>query len=453
MSDAKKNDDDPGLLSEGESNLSPRRRAWQDAHVSEESRRWLDADADVFIHQSLSTPCLDVLAGADGAAIENLDGRRILDFHGNSVHQVGFGHPRVVAAVKRQLDELPFCTRRFTNTTAIELARKLTDLAPGDLGKVLFAPGGTGAIGMALKVARAATGRHKTVSMWDSFHGASLDAVSIGGESLFRQNMGPLLPGTEHVPPPDPMHCPFACGERCNLKCAEYIDYVLDKEGDVAAVVSETVRSTPYVPPPDYWPIVRDACDRHGTLLVLDEIPTALGRTGKMFACEHYDVVPDMLVIGKGLGGGIYPIAALLVREGLDVAPDRALGHYNHEKSPVGCAAGLATLEVIEEEGLLERAATLGGQIVERLRALAERDPRIRDVRGIGLLLGVELEPEQADDASPLAEAIMYECLARGLSFKITMGRVLTLAPALTIGDDELARGLEILDQSLAATA
>jgi len=453
MSNTKNNDDDPGLLSEGESNLSPRRRAWQDAHVSEESRRWLDADADVFIHQSLSTPCLDVLAGADGAAIETLDGRRILDFHGNSVHQVGFGHPRVVAAVKRQLDELPFCTRRFTNTAAIALARKLTNLAPGDLGKVLFAPGGTGAIGMALKVARAATGRHKTVSMWDSFHGASLDAVSIGGESLFRQNMGPLLPGTEHVPPPDPVHCPFACGERCNLKCAEYVDYVLDKEGDVAAVVSETIRSTPYVPPPDYWPIVRDACDRHGTLLVLDEIPTALGRTGKMFACEHYDVVPDMLVIGKGLGGGIYPIAALLVREGLDVAPDRALGHYTHEKSPVGCAAGLATLEVIEEEGLLERAAILGGQIQEHLRALAEHDPRIRDVRGIGLLLGVELEPEQADGASPLAETIMYECLARGLSFKITMGRVLTLAPALTIGDDELARALEILEESLAATA
>jgi 4-aminobutyrate aminotransferase len=453
MSGADNKNDDPGLLSEGESNLSPRRRAWQDEHVSAESRRWLNADADVFIHQSLSTPCLDVLAGADGAAIETLDGRRILDFHGNSVHQVGFGHPRVVAAVKRQLDELPFCTRRFTNTTAIALARKLTALAPGDLGKVLFAPGGTGAIGMALKVARAATGRHKTVSMWDSFHGASLDAVSIGGESLFRQNMGPLLPGTEHVPPPDPMHCPFACGERCNLKCAEYVDYVLDKEGDVAAVVSETVRSTPYVPPPDYWPIVRDACDRHGTLLVLDEIPTALGRTGRMFACEHYDVVPDMLVIGKGLGGGIYPIAALLVREGLDVAPDRALGHYTHEKSPVGCAAGLATLEVIEEEGLLERAAALGERIVERLRALAARDPRIRDVRGIGLLIGVELEPEQTDGASPLAETIMYACLARGLSFKITMGRVLTLAPALTIGEDELARALEILDESLAATA
>ena len=273
-----------GLLGEGESNLSPHRSAWIEGNVSAKSRAWLDADADVFLHQSLSTHCLDVLGGAEGAAIENLDGRRILDFHGNSVHQVGFGHPRVIEAVKRQLDELPFCTRRYTNRTAIELAQKLAELAPGDLGKVLFAPGGTSAIGMALKLARAATGRHKTVSMWDSFHGASLDAVSIGGESLFRQNIGPLMPGTEHVPPPDPMHCPFSCGERCNLKCAEYVDYVLEKEGDVSAVISETVRSTPYVPPRDYWRVVREACDRHGALLILDEIPTALGRTGKMFA-------------------------------------------------------------------------------------------------------------------------------------------------------------------------
>ncbi len=444
---------EPGLLSEGESNLSPRRTAWLDEHVSSESRRWLHADAEVFLHQSLSTPCLDVLEGASGAVIESLDGRRILDFHGNSVHQVGFGHPHVVAAVKRQLDTLPFCTRRFTNRAAIRLAQRLTELAPGDLSHVLFAPGGSSAIGIALKVARAATGRHKTVSMWDSFHGASLDAVSVGGESLFRQNIGPLLPGTEHVPPPDPVHCPFDCGDRCSLKCAEYVDYVLEKEGDVGAVISETVRSTPYVPPREYWRIVRDACDRHGALLILDEIPTALGRTGAMFACEHYDIVPDMLVIGKGLGGGVYPLAAVIARDGLQVAPDRALGHYTHEKSPVGSAAGLATLEVIEDERLLDRATALGAQALDRLRAMAAGDARVRDVRGIGLLLGLEFGAEDRDGVSTTAEELMYRCLTRGLSFKISMGRIVTLAPALTIDESELARGLEILEESLVATA
>ena len=211
----------------------------------------------------------------------------------------------MIRAVRDQMETLPFCTRRYTNIPAIELARRLTELAPGSLGKVLLAPGGAAAVGIALKLARMATGRFKTLSMWDSFHGASLDTISVGGEAIFRQDIGPLLPGTEHVPPPDARHCPWDCGGTCSLRCAEYVDYVLDKEGDVGAVVAETVRSTPYVPPKDYWKIIREACDRHGALLVLDEIPHCLGRTGRMFTCEHYDIVPDMLAIGKGLGGGI----------------------------------------------------------------------------------------------------------------------------------------------------
>ena len=207
-------DDLDHLRSEGDLNLSPRREAWQHDHVDDQTRRWLELDSRYFLHQSLSTPCLNVLAGCTGATLEDLQGNRILDFHGNSVHQVGFGHPRVIDAVKQQLDALPFCTRRYTNIPAIQLAQRLAELAPGNLGKVLLAPGGTSAIGMALKLARAATGRFKTVSMWDAFHGASLDAVSVGGEAIFRNNAGPLLPGTEHVPPADAQHCPFGCDRR-----------------------------------------------------------------------------------------------------------------------------------------------------------------------------------------------------------------------------------------------
>ena len=441
------------MLAEGESNRSPRRDAWTRDHVPAESRAWLDADASVFLHQSLSTPCLDVLAACEGAYLETLDGRRLLDFHGNGVHQVGFRHPDVVEAVKRQLDTLPFCSRRYTNPVAVRLAEKLADLAPGDLAKVLLAPAGTAAIGMALKLARIATCRHKTVSMWDAFHGASLDAISVGGEALFRRGVGPLLPGSEHVPPPDPVHCPFACGDACNLKCAEYVDYVLEKEGDVAAVIAETVRSTPYVPPPGYWRMVRESCDRHGALLVLDEIPTCLGRTGRMFACEHYDVVPDMLVIGKGLGGGIMPLAALIARAQLDVAGDGALGHYTHEKSPLACAAGLATIEVLEREALPERARSLGEQAIARLRAMAGHHAIVADVRGIGLLLGLELGAEDPAVANEMAEDLMYRALERGVSFKISMGCIATLTPALTIEREALDHGLDVLDQCLAEVA
>jgi 4-aminobutyrate aminotransferase len=316
------------LSAEGDVNLSPLRRRWEEENLASATRALLAEDAKYFLHQSLSTPCFNALASASGIWLQDVEGRRYMDFHGNSVHQVGHGHPRVVRAVKDALDTLPFSPRRFTNEAAVALARRLVELAPGNLAKVLFAPGGTSAIGMALKLARIATGRHKTISMWDAFHGASLDAISIGGEALFRRDIGPLLPGTEHVPPCDPRGCRFGCGGTCDARCADYVGYVLDKEEDVAAVIVETVRSTDVqIPPRAYYEKLRAACDRHGTLLILDEIPIGLGRTGEMFAFEHYGIVPDMVVLGKGLGGGVFPMAALIAREGLDVAAERALGH------------------------------------------------------------------------------------------------------------------------------
>jgi 4-aminobutyrate aminotransferase len=448
------NSPDPlaALRTEGDINLSPNRQAWACEHIDAETRRWLEEDERVFLHQSLSTPCLNVLKSCSGATITDLQGREYLDFHGNCVHQAGFGNPRVIEAIIDQLRELPFSPRRYTNVPAIKLARKLTDLAPGDLNRVLFAPGGTAAIGMALKLARAATGRHKTISMWDSFHGASLDAISIGGESLFRKDIGPLLPGCEHVPPPDPWHCPWDCQGTCKLKCADYIEYVLEKEGDVAAVIAETVRNVPFIPPPDYWKRVRAACDRHGALLILDEIPMGLGRTGRLFAFEHYDIIPDMVVLGKGLGGGVMPLAALIAREHLNIAADRAIGHYTHEKNPVAAAAGLATLEFIEQDNLLEKVRELSAWTMQELRALKDRYPLIGDVRGLGLIMGIELVRDRntMEKHSDAADRVMYECLRKGLNLKVSMGNVLMLTPALTITREQMERALQILDASIA---
>jgi 4-aminobutyrate aminotransferase len=440
------------LRSESDLNLSPGRTEWQAANLDAETRHWLAEDAKYFLHQSLSTPCLNVLAGSGATTVTDLQGRRLLDFHGNNVHQVGFAHPRVIEAITRQVHDLSFCPRRYTNVPAIQLAKRLTELAPGNLNRVLFAPGGTSAIGMAIKLARAATGRFKTISMWDAFHGASLDAISIGGQAIFRQDIGPLLPGCEHVPPSDPRHCPFKCGSACNLRCADYVEYVLEKEGDIAAVIAETVRCTPYIPPKDYWKQIRAACERHGALLILDEIPTCLGRTGRMFACEHYDVVPDILVIGKGLGGGIFPLAALIAREDLnDAMVNKALGHYTHEKNPVACAAGLATLEIIENEGLLENARSLGEYALDTMRSMADRHSLIGDVRGLGLLMGLELvrNRETMERARDEAEQVMYRALSRGLNFKIAMGNILTLTPALTLTKEEMDRALMILDECI----
>lgn len=435
---------------EGDVNLGDRRQAWQSAHLNSETRALLAEDARWFLHQSMSTPCLNVLSAADGAWLTDVEGRRILDFHGNSLHQIGYGHPMVKAAMREMLDTLPFSPRRYTNAPAVELARRLCTAAPISNAKLLFAPGGTAAIGMALKLARLVTGRFKTLSMWDSFHGASLDAISIGGESVFRRGIGPLLAGAEHVPPCDPGNCVFGCGGQCSLRCADYVDYCLAKEGDVGAVIVETIRCTDVqVPPADYYRRLRQSCDRHGALLIFDEIPIALGRTGHLFAVERYGVEPDMLVLGKGLGGGSMPLAALIARADFDVGQHISLGHYTHEKNPLACAAGLAVLNVIAEEGLVARSHRLGAEAIRRLAVLTSEIPAIAEVRGAGLLLGIELRNHDGREAGDIAEAVLYRCLSSGLSFKVGQGKVLVLAPPLNIEEDDLWWALDCIAAAL----
>jgi len=421
-------------------------------------------DARYFLHQSVSSPCLTAIRRAEGIWIEDVQGRRYMDFHGNNVHHIGYGHPRLIAAIKRQLDELPFTPRRFTSAPAIELARRLAELTPGALGKVLLTTGGSDAIEVALKVARAATGRFKTVSFWDAFHGAGFGAAGLGGEQLFRSGpIGPLMPGTEHVAPFTCYRCPYGYPDRdgapqielCRVTCAGMLRYVLEKEGDVAAVVAEPIRAVPYLPPPGFWQAVRAACDAAGALLIFDEIPTGLGRTGRLFACEHDGVAPDILVLGKALGGGALPIAAAVCRPELDVAGAYAFGHYTHEKNPVTARAALTTLEIVVEEGLAERAAALGTKALARLQEMKRKHALIGDVRGRGLLLGVELVTDRdaktpADDA---AEEVLYRALDRGLSFKLSMGNVLALTPPLVIDEADLMRALDILDACIGEVA
>ena len=239
------------------------------------------------------------------------------------------------------------------------------------------------------------------------------------------------------------------------LACANMVRYVLEREGDVAAVIAEPNRAVPYVAPPGFWAEVRRACDEHGTLLIFDEIPTGLGKTGRMFACDHDDVVPDILVMGKALGGGILPIAAALCRPELDVGGDHAFGHYTHEKNPVTTRAALTTVEIIEDEGLVEHAALLGRRALDRLADMKDKYPAIGDVRGRGLLVGIELtsDREAKTPANDMAEAVYYRALDRGLSFKITMGNVLTLTPPLVTSDEEMDAALDILEASITSEA
>lgn len=441
---------------EGESNTSAARSDWSAGIGDAGTRELLARDSAAFLHQSLSSPCLTAIAKAEGIWIEDTMGRRYMDFHGNSVHHIGYGHPRLKEAIKAQIDDLCFAPRRFTCEPAVELAETLARMAPGDLGKVLFTTGGSDAIEVALRLARAATGRFKTLSFWDAFHGAGFGASSVGGEATFRSGIaGPLLPGAEHVAPWGTRNCAYGHDnlEDSARACARMISYVLAREGDIAAVVAEPMRATPYPPAPGFWKSVREACDRHGTLLIFDEIPTGLGKTGRFFAHEHDGVEPDMVVLGKALGGGILPIAAVIARRDLDVAGGYAIGHYTHEKNPVTTRAALTTINIIREGGLTERAAELGAYAMERLRSFGESCPAVGDVRGRGLLFGVELVSDR-DAWTPdnaLAERVYYRCLEAGLSFKISQGNVLTLSPPMVIARADLERALGIVEQAILA--
>lgn len=450
----------PFSLSEGESNTTGRRAAWDASINHPETRNLLARDEMHFLRQSVSTPCMNAIAKAEGAFLWDLQGRRFLDFHGNNVHHIGYGHPRLKEAITKQMEELPFAPRRFACEPAVALAEKFAAIAPGGLTKTLLATGGSDANEIALKIARAATGRFKTISFWDSYHGAGFGAASVGGEAMFRSHIaGPLLPGAEHVAPFSCYRCPYGYDDidgkpdldHCRLTCANMLRYVLEREGDVAAVIAEPSRTAPYLSPPGFWKSVRQACDEFGALLIFDEIPTGLGKTGRLFACEHDDVEPDMIVLGKALGGGILPIAAVLAKPELDVAGDFAIGHYTHEKNPVTAQAALTTLEIIEDEDLVRNAAAVGAYALERLSALKGRFPSVGDVRGRGLLLGVELV-EDRDFKSPareLAEDVFYRCLERGLTYKITMGNILTWTPPLIVTRDQIDFAVDVLEDAL----
>jgi len=437
---------------EGDINLSAARRDWYAVINHPDTEAYLEEDAEYFLHQALSTPCLDVLASCEGIYLTDIRGKRYMDFHGNNVHQLGYRNPFVIEKVKEQLDILPFSPRRFTNVPAIELAKKLGNLLPGDLKRVLFAPGGTSSVSMALKLARIVTGKHKIISLWDSFHGASLDAISAGGELDFRKDMGPMMPGVERIPPPMTYRGPFGSVGNGDLAYADYLEYVIEKEGDIGAFIIETIRNTDVqIPSKAYWNKVQQICKKHKVLLILDEIPIAFGRTGKMFAFENYDIEPDIICLGKGLGGGVMPIAAIVARESYNVAENVSLGHFTHEKSPLGSVAALAMLEYMERNNILDKVQGDAIFMETELNKLKNKFDFIGDIRGIGLLWGVELVKDRTtrEKAPKQAETVMYECLKNGMSFKVSQGNVLQLSPPLIISRDELSKALKILEDAL----
>ncbi|MCB9946886.1 MAG: aminotransferase class III-fold pyridoxal phosphate-dependent enzyme [Rhodospirillaceae bacterium] len=421
----------------------PVREGWWQDGLGPAGHDLVRRDADAFLHQTGSSPVVSALRAVDGIWLEDADGRRIMDFHGNSCHNIGYGHPAVIAALKAQLDTLPFCPRRFTNAPATELAERLSALWPHGPARILFGTSGTDAIEMAVKLAYVATGRKTTLAFEDTWHGAALGAVWIGGRARERAAF-PEFQGCVHVPPYWSREPGISADDAASASL-QALREAFGRDGGFAAMLAEPIRSTPHRPPDWFWPEVRDLCDHTGTLLIFDEVAVGLGKTGRLYAGEHFPVRPDMTVLGKSLGGAVVPLSAVIARADLNVAGHLAIGHYTHEKSPLLAAAGLATLRVLVDQALADKAQALGGAALSRLQNLAARSGLLCGARGVGLLMALDFAPE----ARNLAPSVQLDCLRRGLNATVSEGRFLTLSPPLVIDPADLDRAIDIVEAAL----
>lgn len=411
------------------------------ANLDDATKYWLNEDATYFFHQALSTPVMNVLVKTDGAYIEDLSGNRFLDLHGNGVHNAGFSNPKVIEAViKRLQEQLAFTPRRYTNIPAIALAKKLVEITPPALTRVLFCPGGSEAIEMAVSLAKQITGKWKTISYWDSYHGNGFQSSSIGGEEHFTTGQGPMVPGAFHVEFPNYYRNPWGLTDEKAIDdlYIRQLKIILKRNPDVAALIAEPISATPVVPSLYYWQQVRALCDEYGILIIFDEIIEGFGRTGKWFACEHF-ITPDVLVLGKTLGGGLMPFAGIVTKEKYNVLQHRSIGHFTHEKNPLCCTAGLETIAYIEENNLVENSAKLGDYLLAKLNELKECFPVIGHIAGRGLHLGIDLvlDPVTKERAVDYAECIMYDCMKQGIALKVIEGNILTMRPSLVISTTE----------------
>lgn len=443
------------LNREGDINISQQRQKWLHT-LDNKTNEVLQADAAVFMQQSMSTPCMNVIVDAQGCYITDRSGKRYLDFHGNSVHQVGYKNPYVIEAVKTQQAELPFIPRRYTADIVIQAAQTLVNKTLSKDYKVLFTPSGSAAVGIALKIARKVTGRHKVISMWEAFHGAGLDTISVGGEYVFSKDMGPLLPGCMKAIPYNGYRnlINSTCPQTVANFCLDYLEYILRQEEDIGAILLEPIRATDtHIPPQAYFQRLRQICDQKGILLIFDEIPTALGRSGEFYVHQTFGIEPDILVLGKGLGGGVVPQAAVLAKSKYDCARDISLGHYTHEKPALGCAAICAAIRYIDEYRLLENCRRQSAFARQCANTLFDKYQCIGDIRIAGLLISFEIVKDRGtkekDDI--LAEKILYFCLERGLSFKLASGNCITWHPPLIVTKEQLSFAFSLLAEAIEA--
>jgi len=414
-----------------------------------------------------------IFTQAEGTRITDIDGNSYFDLMaGLWLVNVGHGRKEIADAVYEQMQKLCYVnTWSYATLPAIKLASKLADLAPGSLGKVFFVNSGSEAVDAASRMAKqyqflSGFGkRYKIIARRNSYHGSTSGAQAITGSGWFRRKyFEPMVPGVRHVPHPYCYRCQYELSyPNCDLLCAKAVEHEIQFEDPetVAAVIGETIAGAPGVipPPPDYWPKVRSICDKHGVLLIMDEVICGFGRTGKWFACEHYGVVPDIMTLAKGLSSGYLPIAAAIAKtEVADKFKGGVAETFQHGITwgahPVSCTAALANLAIMEREKLIARAAKIGKHLLNSLETLRSH-PTVGDVRGRGLIAAVELVKDKKTKQSferddPFNVRLSERLIELGLLTRVR--NIITISPPLIVTRKEIDEVVGAIDQALGDT-
>lgn len=392
-----------------------------------------------------------------GVYFWDADGKRYIDFSSQLMNlNIGHQHPKVIRAIQEQAAKLCYAHPGMATEARAVLGEKIAAVTPGNLKKTFFCLGGAEANENAIKIARQYTGRHKILARYKSYHGATHGAIALTGDYR-RLPVEPAMPGAVHFLDPYCYRCPFGwTRDTCHSECIRHVEDVIKYEGPdhIAAIIMEGITGSNglLVPPDDYWPRVREICDKYGILLISDEVMSGWGRTGKWFAVDHWNVVPDIITTAKGITAGYVPLGAVIVSEKIaQYFEDNMLWcGLTYSAHPLACAAGSATISVYEEDGLIENAANLGVYLGERLETLKTSHPSVGDVRYIGLFSALELVTNKASkEPCPVMGAIGQFLRANGL-FTFIFGSVLFIVPPLCITAAQLDEGLSIIEQALA---
>ncbi|CAA9569896.1 MAG: Putative aminotransferase [uncultured Thermomicrobiales bacterium] len=405
-----------------------------------------------------------VVARAEGATVWDADGTEYVDcFAGIAVANAGHRHPRVLAAVRDQLERVIHSASYVYHVPVVaECAERLAHITPGDLSKTFFGNSGAEGIETAMRLAKAYTGRHEFITLTHSFHGRTNATLSVTGNKARKTRGGPYLPGIAFAPAPYAYRNPFGTDdpEVVAERCAEMVEWAITYQtsGDVAAFIAEPVMGEGgiLVPPASYFRRVKEVLDRHGILFIADEVQSGFGRTGKMFAVEHFGVTPDIMVLAKGIADG-FPLGATVARPEIadSLKPGEHLSTFGG--NPVCCAAAVANIEVMLDERLPEESARKGERVMGQLRELAGRHEAIGEVRGLGLMIGVELVADRRtkEPAPALAARVRKHCREAGVLVGVggQSGNVIRFQPPLVIADADLDRAVMTLDEALTTVA